>query len=185
MKQLTIATCILCVLVACNSATTSSDTKDTTAAGTDTTAMTENITYAYPIEYSSDFTIGDPKHSQSVLTLWKDYDNNKMDDHKDLFADSIEFISADGNQIKGSRDSVINALKAYRNSFSNAVSSVSVVISVKPKDKEESWVSVWGKEVDTYKNGKIDSIYLNENWMFNKDQKISYIEQLNEKPQKK
>ncbi len=182
MKQLTSAAFLLCVLVACNNATTSTNTKDSTAG--DTTSSNQSITYAYPVEYASDFSIGNPKHSQSVLTLWKDYDNNTMDAHKDLFADSIEFVSS-GSDIKGSKDSVIKAISAYRNSFSSAVSSVSVVVSLKPKGKDESWVSIWGKEVDTHKNGKADSIYLNENWMFNKDEKISYIEQLQEQPQKK
>ena len=182
MKQLSFTALILCALIACNTATTSTNLKDTMLA--DTTSSNENVTYAYPVEYASDFTIGDPKHSQSVLTLWKDYDNNMMDAHKNLFADSVEFVSSNGD-IKGSKDSVINAISAYRNGFSNAVSSVSVVVSLKPKAKDESWVSVWGKEVDTYKSGKTDSVYLNEIWMFNKDEKISYIEQLQEKPQKK
>ena len=181
MKQLSLTALILCALIACNTATTST-TKDTTV--TTQTSSNENVSYAYPVEYASDFSIGDPKHSQSVLTVWKDYDNNTLDAHKDLFADSIEFMSS-GGDLKGTKDSVINALKAYRGSMTNAVSSVSVVVSLKPKNKDESWVSVWGKEIDTHNNGKIDSVYLNEIWMFNKDEKISYIEQLQEKPQQK
>ncbi|HEY2727528.1 MAG TPA: hypothetical protein VGI61_10180, partial [Parafilimonas sp.] len=67
MKQLSFAACIACLLVACNTATTSTNTKDTTAAADTTTAMSmnSNVTYAYPVAYSSDFTIGDPKYAQT------------------------------------------------------------------------------------------------------------------------
>ena len=56
-------------------------------------------------------------------------------------------------------------------------SSVEVVTTLKPKGKDETWVCVWGKEVDTHKDGKMDSTYLNENWMFNKDGKVAYMSQ--------
>jgi hypothetical protein len=76
-----------------------------------------------------------------------------------------------------SRDSAINGVKKYRSSLKNAVSSVEVVTALKPKGKDETWVCVWGKEVDTHNNNKIDSVYLQENWEFNKDGKIIYMNQ--------
>lgn len=139
MRQLSLTALMLWALIACNTATTSTGTKDTTAAAT---TSNKNISYAYPIQYASEFTIGDSKYAQAVLLLWKDYDNNTLDNHKDIFADSVDFFTADGNEVKGPRDSVLNALKAYRSSFANAVSSVDVVVSLKPKGKEESWVNI-------------------------------------------
>jgi|SRR5690242_6688312 len=180
MKQLLPAACIICVLVACNTATTSSNKNDTTAA--DTTAMNAtDVSYAYPVEYSSDFTIGDPKYAQMVLELWKDYDNNTFDNHKDYFADSVT-MDFSGMNISGTRDSIVAGAKAHRSSLKNSTSSVEVVTTLKPKGKDETWVCVWGKEVDTHDNGKIDSIYLQENWMFNKDGKIAYMSQFEAKP---
>ena len=181
MKQLSLAACILCVLVACNTATNTSNTNDSTAAATNTTAMNENVSYAYPVQYASDFTIGDPKYAQMVLELWKDYDNNTFSNHKDYFADSVS-MDFSGSTISGTRDSIINSAIAHRSSLKNAVSSVEVVTALKPKGKDETWVCVWGKEVDTHNNGKIDSVYLNENWMFNKDGKIVYMSQLQATP---
>jgi hypothetical protein len=184
MKQLLSAACIICAFVACNTATTSSNTNDTTAA-TDTTAMNENVSYAYPVKYSSDFTIGDSKYAQTVLELWKDFDNNTFDNHKDAFADSVSMSFPDGSTMSGTRDSIIAGAKAFRSSLKNCASSIDAIVTLKPKGKDETWVCVWGTEVDTHNNGKIDSVNHNENWMFNKDGKIAYMEQLDAKPPKK
>ena len=184
MKQLLLAAYIICAFVACNTATTSTDTKDTMAAtATDTTAtaMNQNVTYAYPVAYSSDFSIGDSKYAQTVLELWKDYDNNTFDKDAGDFSDSVAMDFPDGSTVKG-KDSAMASAKAYRGSLKNAVSSVDVVTTLKPNGKDETWVCVWGKEVDTHNNGKVDSVYLQENWEFNKDGKIIYMSQFMAKP---
>ena len=182
MKQLLFFVFLMPLFIACNtSSDNSNESKDSTAT-TDTSPVA--VSYAYPIGYSADFEIGDPKHAQTVLTLWKDYDNNTLDAHKEAFADSVQFTTADGSIIAGPRDSVIKAIASHRASFSKAVDSVDVLVSLKAKGKEESWVCIWGKEIDTYKNGKVDSIYLNEDWMFDKNGKIARIEQFVQTPAK-
>jgi hypothetical protein len=183
MKQFSIITCALCLLVACNTATNSSETKDTATTAAIVPDTNQNVTYAYPIEYSSDFTIGDSKLAQTVLELWKDYDNNAFDNHTDAFSDSVIMDLAGGQTIKG-KDSALAGVKRYRSSLQNAVSSVEVVTTLKPKGKDESWVCVWGKEVDTHKNGKKDSVYINENWMFDKNGKVAYMSQFQATPPK-
>ena len=182
MKLQSLSAFVLCILASCNTATTSTDaSKDTAAA----VSSNENISYAYTPMYSGDFEIGDSKYAQTVLELWKDYDNNTFDNHRDAFADSVTMEFPDGSSLSGTRDSIINATKAYRSSFATAVSSVDAIVTLKPKGKDETWVCVWGREVDTHKDGKMDSIYYNENWMFNKDGKIAYMEQLAKQPPKK
>src|SRR5204863_9861858 len=101
--------------------------------------------------------------------------------HKDAFADSVS-MDLSGTSMSGTRDSIVAGAKAFRSSFKNAVSSVDAVTTLKPKGKDETWVCVWGKEVDTHKNGKVDSVYLQENWKFNKDGKIAYVSQFSAKP---
>lgn len=184
MKQLLFGAFILCAFAACNNATTSTETANDT-----TTAMIASdatVTYAYTPTYSANFEIGDSKNAQVILELWKDFDNNTLDNHKDAFADSVTLELSDGSVVKGPKDSVINAMTSYRSGFTAVVSSVTAVIPLKPKDKDkdESWVCVWGKEIDTDKNNKTDSAYLNENWMFNKDGKIAYMSQFRATPAK-
>ena len=181
MKRLSASLFALSMLAACNTATTTSSdiASDSTAA---TTSPDENVTYAYTPQYSGDFSIGDSKYAQTVLELWKDFDNNTFDNHKDAFADSIRMEFPDGSVMEGSRDSIIAATKAYRSGLKNVASTIDAVTTLKPKGKDETWVCVWGKEVDTHSNGKVDSVMLQENWMFNKDGKIAYMNQLSAKP---
>jgi len=75
---------------------------------------------------------------------------------------------------------MLSATKAYRASLGTATSTVIAWTTIKPKGKDETWVIIWGKEVDE-KNGKKDSVNLNENWMFNKDGKISFMTQYAQK----
>ncbi|MDE3125689.1 MAG: hypothetical protein KGK14_09260, partial [Bacteroidota bacterium] len=48
---------------------------------------------------------------------------------------------------------------------------------IKSIDKNENWALIWGKEVDTYKNGKKDSTHIQETWRFNKDGKADLFYQ--------
>jgi hypothetical protein len=133
------------------------------------------INSPYDITYSSKFVMGNPKYAENVLTLWKDYDNGNLSAHKDLFADSVEALLGSGAHMHASRDSVIASIQKYRNSIATAVDRVAAVTALKSTDKNEDWVLIWGTETDTYKNGKIDSVDLQETWRINKDGKADLI----------
>ena len=117
----------------------------------------------------------DPKNAESLLTLWKDWDNGDLSVHKDLFADSTSMTFADGSMMHASRDSALAAAQKMRNNLASAVSSVDAIMAVKSTDKNENWAIIWGKEVDTDKKGKVDSTYLQETWRFNKDGKTDLM----------
>lgn len=176
MKKLSFTAMAFCLLAACNSGEPKSADKATTNDNASATATAAPLTYAYTPTYSGDFEIGDPKYAQTVLDIWKDFDNNTFDNHKDAFADSVYVYFSEGGHFAGTKDSLISNMKAYRTSLGTSTSEVIAWTTIKPKGKDETWVIVWGKEVDE-KNGKKDSVNLNENWMFNKDGKISYMTQ--------
>lgn len=176
MKKVIYAITAFSFFIACNSA----ETKSTDTAANDSTNTNNetvmSLTYAYTPTYTADFELGDPKYAQTVLELWKDFDNNTLENHKDAFADSVYVDFAEGGHFAGTRDSLLSSLKAYRTSLGSATDEVVAWTTLKPKGKDETWVLVWGKEVDE-KNGKKDSVNLNENWMFNKDGKIAFMTQ--------
>jgi hypothetical protein len=161
---------IVIALVACNS-----DKKTETAAATETPVEKPN--YAYTPEYSSSFEMGKPKYSETVLKLWKDYDNGNFSSSKDLFADSVEMYFRDGTSMHNVRDSIVGGAQEFRNGFSKVESRVSAFFPVRATDKNEDWVCVWGTEVSTTRQGKIDSVYLHEIWRFNKDGKVDFMSQ--------
>lgn len=162
---------ITIALIACNS-----DKKTETAATTTETPV-EKPNYAYTAEYSSSFEMGKPKYSETVLKLWKDYDNGDFSSSLNLFADSVEMYFRDGSSMHNVRDSIVGGAQAFRNSFSKVESRVSAFFPVRATNKNEDWVCVWGTEISTTKQGKVDSVYLQEIWRFNKDGKVDFMSQ--------
>ncbi len=159
-------------LLSCNNSETDRE-------GADTTTST-NVSYAYPVQYSSDFKMGDPKYSQMVVDLWKDYDDNQLDRSKSMFADTITMLTP-GSAMTGPVDSIMNFTKMYRNSFSTVKSDVDAVMAVKANNTGEDWVLIWGTEHHT-SNNKEDSIHLQETWRINKDGKIDMMMQYGRQP---
>ena len=75
MRKL-VSTGIIAVLISCNSNPTS-NTPTTTVSDSTMSSGAQDITYAYPISYSSNFGMDDPKNCQTVLNIWKAWRFNK------------------------------------------------------------------------------------------------------------
>jgi len=164
------------IFAACNSGNDNAKV-DSMKSGSDSTATVQDINSPYQIQYSSKFAMGDPKNAETILNLWKDWDNGNLSAHKDMFADSVELHFADGSMIHTSLDSSIAAAQAFRNSLASSASRVDAVMAVKSTDKDENWALIWGMETDTDKKGKVDSFYLQETWRFNKAGKADLLYQ--------
>lgn len=161
----------LAFLGACNSNDSAKSSSGET--GSDSTGVAATINSPYEIMYSSKFAEDAPKNAESLLTLWKDFDNGDLMAHKDLIADTFEMHLSDGTYFKGPRDSALAFVQGYRNTLASAVSSVNAITALKSTDKDENWALIWGKEVDVFKKGGKDSSYLQETWRFNKDGKAN------------
>ncbi len=164
---------VMAAMVSCNS--NNSASTDSMSSATDTTA--QKINSPYPVQYSSDFSMDDPKNAETLLSIWKSWDNGDLSSAKDMFADTVEMHFANGAVMRSSRDSTLAAAQQARNSVGNAVSTVDAIMPVKSNDKDQNWALIWGKEVDTDKSGKVDSFYLQETWRFNKDGKADLVYQ--------
>ena len=179
MKKIFIGASIT-LFAACNS---SSDKAKTESMSTDTTATAvapktmPDINSPYPVAYSSKFEMGDPKNAETVLGLWKDWDNGNLANSKDRFADSVMLHFSDGSMIHTTRDSALAMAQKVRDSYTSSVSRVDAVMSVRSTDKNENWALVWGLETNTNKKGKVDSSYLQETWRLNKDGKADLVYQ--------
>lgn len=134
----------------------------------------------YTATYSSKFQIGDPKYSQIIMKLWKDWDDNALDQSVNMFADTMVMYHPDGTVLKGKEQNQAEA-KKYRGQFTNVKSTIHAVVSLKSTDRNENWVAIWGTEEDTAKDGKVTSTELHEVWRFNKDGKIDLMRQFQAK----
>jgi len=173
----------MAMLAACGSNPAVSTT-DSTKMKKDSVVAIRPIQSPYSVLYSSSFVIDDPKNAETTLAIWKAYDNGNIAAVKDLFADTVEVDLAGGMMMRASRDSVIAGIQAYRNTMSAVVDEVNAVMAVKSTDKNEHWALVWGKEKDTHKNGKADSVYLQETWLFDDAGKAKLLYQFAAQPSK-
>jgi hypothetical protein len=162
------------VFASCNGGTSTTAADSTSTAKIDSSKKA--ISYPFEIGYSTQFEFIDPEKSKMVLDLWKDYDNNTLDNAKDKFADTVRMIFA-GMEMRASRDSIIAATKESRNSYSSVESKVDVVMAVKSTDKKDDWVLVWGDEIHTDKNNKTDTVAMHEVWQLNKEGKVVFMQQ--------
>jgi hypothetical protein len=128
----------------------------------------------YTANYSSSFTIADPSYSDKILMLWKDFENNALDTHVDMFADTVTMMLGSGAMVKGKAENLKGA-KEYRNSMKNYKATLDAWMSVKSTDRNENVVCVWGNEEYTDKDGKQVKTRLQEVWKFNKDGKIDLM----------
>lgn len=161
-------------LAACNS---NDAAKVESMKTTDSTAKKDNITYPYSPSYTSQFEIGDPAHSKTILDLAKDWDNNNLDHSKQFFADTVTMFTADGTVMTGSADSLIAATKPYRNSLGTVSSTVHAWVPLKATEKNENWVLLWYTEYKTDAKGKKDSTEYQETWRLNKEGKADMMMQ--------
>lgn len=169
MKKIFVFAAVV-LLAACDS-----KKKEPAKTGGEQTAST--IKSPYEIRYSSQFVMDEPKNAETLLTLWKDWDNGNLSAHKEMFADSVELHFSDGSMMHASRDSVLAGAQSYRNTFASSTDKVDAIMAVKSTDKKENWALIWGLETNTDKSGKVDSSYLQETWRFNKDGKADLMYQ--------
>ena len=128
----------------------------------------------YTASYSSNFSIADPSYSEKILMLWKDFENNTLDNHTDMFADTVTMMLANGAMVKGKAENLAGA-KQFRGSLKNYKAALDAWVSLKSTDKNQNVVCVWGSEEYTDKDGKQVKNRLQEVWAFNKDGKIDLM----------
>ncbi len=125
--------------------------------------------------YSASFVMDDATNTETVLALWHEWEKGDLSASRTRFADSLSLSLADGTNMIGVTDTLLAGMQNYRNSFKSMDVNVDAIFAVKSTDKDENWVVVWGSEVMTDMNGKVDSISLQETWRFNKDGKVDLM----------
>jgi hypothetical protein len=171
MKKMLLLLTGAALFTACNNETKS---KSETTGG-DTTAVNSSVTLPYTPAYSSSFKMGNPEYSAMILQgSWKDWENNSMDNMKSWVADTILAFHSDNTMVKG-LDSLQARWKRGRAGYTSVIDTVHAVIPTYSTDKNENWVLVWAKEINTDAKGKIDTMELMETWRINKDGKADML----------
>lgn len=164
MKKILYLFAAVAMMVSCKNAAS------TTAAKTDTAAMPYKAVYSNNIAFSDS-----TKNVRAVLQSLKDWEDNKLANAPAYFADTVAMDFWNGTSIKMKRDSLTLISQKYRDSLASSKIEVAVHLNLHLNDKNEDWVCVWYKQIDTYKNGKVDSAeYQDDNLL--KNGKIVYVD---------
>ena len=153
MKKILYLFAVLALLASCKNETKSADS---------TADKTDSVVMPYKASYSSSFTISDnQKNAQAVLQSYKDWEDNKLGSNAAAYyADTLSWDSSTGlRKTKVLRDSLMHFFQKFRDSLSSVKIDVVAVTNLHSTDKNTDWVGVWYKETDTYKTGKVDSAF--------------------------
>src|SRR5688500_19579564 len=141
----------------------------------DTTSATK-ISYPFKASVSSSFEIGNPQSTAVVLSMMKDFDDNKFDNMRQHFADSVFFFFEGGETLKMSGDSTVSRLKSFRKTATEMSQNVHAFLPLRSTDKDQNYVLVYTTEYSTI-GGKKDSVLLHELWELDKSNKVMSLRQ--------
>jgi hypothetical protein len=175
---------VIFLLPLCFAACTGNSSESAAATTNKDSVTAPSAPLPYTATYSSDFLPGKATDVAVVLDNYKAWETNDMKAMRATYGDSVEIIFPSGTIISGTADSLIKLAAKYRDSLSKVELTLYAWTSNHSVDKNEDWVNVWYKEVDTYKTGKIDSVsYEDANRL--KDGKIVWVSSHEQKFKKK
>ncbi len=116
------------------------------------------IDLPYKASYSSSFTTDvSDADLKMVLNSYKDWSAGNMTGLASLMADSVYYDGNDGRSMHLPKADLLKMWRIYRDSLSSVSIDMYAWQKMYATDKKEGHVVTWYKEIDTYKNGKVDS----------------------------
>ncbi len=144
-------------LLSCNN-----DKDKAATAGTETkteaTAGAPAVDLPYKASYSSNFTTDvSDADLKMVLNSYKDWSAGNIDALMNVMGDSVSYDASDGSSMHLPKAGLMKLWTTYRDSLSSVSIDMYAWQKMYAADKKEGHVVTWYKEIDTYKNGKVDS----------------------------
>lgn len=148
-------------MVACNPKSESNMATSTGGAST--------VALPYVANYSTDFN-NNVSDSDLLTTLnsYKAWENGDMKALRATLGDNTSSYLSDGTKFSGPADSLITTYSKFRDSLSSVNIRMDVWLKNYSVKDSMNYINVWYREIDTYKNGKVDSAnYEDDNGMKN------------------
>jgi ketosteroid isomerase-like protein len=143
-----------------------------------------SIELPYVADYSSAVSLNvSDQGLQTVLNSYKAWEKGDYHALRVSLADSVDFNAWDGFEYSGKAEGLIERWTASRDSLSDVKIKMHAWTKSHFIDKNTDVITVWYTEIDTYKDGRIDSAYWSDINMI-KDGKISWYSQYRQSPKK-
>jgi len=161
MKQILFLACCAALLAACNSEP--AQVKD------EKKAEASNVQLPFTAAYSSQWNdMVSDADLLTVLNSYKYWQDNDMKGLESVLADTISFESYAGFKHNGPKAKLLEMWGKSRDSLSKVDLVMDAWVKSHSIDKNTDFITVWYKETDTYKDGRVDSAYyVDDNMMVN------------------
>ncbi len=148
---------LLAVISLCVFACKNAETHSAEVAKTDEAAATA---FVYPYSTKKpyrDWEIGSQNNSVIAMSGLKAFETGDIPGTLSYFADSCEMVFNDYNE-KLDRKALEKFFIDERARYASVKIVMQDWMSVISKDKTEEWVTMWYKQINTMKDGKVDSV---------------------------
>lgn len=128
----------------------------------------------YKLARIPDWEKGDDNNVPIAMNFLKCYEDKDFVKMRGYLADSVQFIYDNGN-FSGTADQMVKFLKNFRDNRSTVKIEMNDYESVRSKNRNQEYVSLWYNEHIVDNNGKADSAFVMDDYRI-KDGKISMID---------
>ncbi|MGZ3939225.1 MAG: hypothetical protein ACXVLT_11245, partial [Flavisolibacter sp.] len=129
----------------------------------------------YPV--LKNISLGNPAYSDIVLKVWKDFENNSMDNSRPYFTDNVVGHSSGGTVVTG-KENMFKTSNEFRNSLKDVKFRIVACTTLKsPDDPDHELVMIWAERYFTMQDGMVLKTNAQEGWYFNKQGKIDQFYQ--------
>jgi len=157
--------------------TTENTTEPAPATSTEPQSLTPLI---YPALYSN-WEMGKRENMNTVLSLYKAWDESSVDNLKNIFADSVILDLPGGRRVTSSRDNITDILLKFRSAYKTTANQVISIYPLLNKETNDEWVAALLYNKWTYKDNARDSSLYQDLWKL-QNGKIYYMLSLEQSP---
>ena len=157
--------------------TTENKAEQAPAASTEQQPLTP---LTYPALYSN-WEMGQRENINTVLSLYKAWDESSVNNMKDVFADSVILDLPSGRRVTSSRDKITDILVKFRSNFTSTANQVISIYPLVNKETNDEWVAALLYNKWTYKDKVRDSSLFQDLWKL-QNGKIYYMLSLEQSP---
>jgi hypothetical protein len=173
--------CLFFILSCGQDKATDKTIQNTTEQATATSTEPQSLTpLTYPALYSN-WDIGKRDNMNTVLSLYKAWDESSVDNIKNLFADSVILDLPGGRRVTSSRDNITDVLIKYRKSFAETSNQVISIYPILNKETNDEWVAALLYNKWSYSDNRRDSSLFQDLWKL-QNGKIYYMLSLEQSP---
>ena len=163
----------LCILISIFSCKTKVEASNSNAVN----LLPDSVSYPFKATYSSKLVESThPEYLQTVLTIWKMFESNKIDEMKKYYADTVTYEDASGFTFHGKSDSLLSFARKDIEGLDSLRFDISLWENIHLADRNEDWVYIWSSERRYPRKGKADTFLIHEQWRI-ADGKVNYFNQ--------